>query len=457
MTEQETKNINTQAYDYDLPPEVDAPFWADDETEEVIDKVTFSASADQTTGTAKVDVTKSGYNVNFAFSGIKGEQGDKGDKGDTGAEGPQGPKGDTGETGATGATGPEGPQGPQGEKGADGTSPAVVSTGSSESGAVAGTITGADGAVISVYNGAKGETGPQGPQGETGPQGPSGTATGAVTNVSVTNTNGVYDIKQTIDGTESEVGQISVPSTDNLLAEVTDSVVENTSTGYDFHTIKETENNGTQNDVGRFYIARNQITGLNNDGSFTTVDQAGNEGSGSINIPSSRQSHNISGTIYDALSEIKNNNYIHSGESIACTLVNTFSMALNTSSTTRTFTGYNVTAGTSTSGSGGSFISQIEVANGKSPSIAISRPSANQFYIYSPVATITTGGGATVYGPLTIYSTITTATTASNIDINTSTSYFVGVNDSNLYVVVSGSGVLKLNNEDTYLSIRLYV
>lgn len=305
------------------------PFWADEETEEVIDKVTFSASADQTTGDAKVDVTKSGYDVNFAFSGIKGETGATGATGATGPQGEQGEAGGTvtratafiyenggdpsvdvttaidshedtnptgaaknkqlvfsfhnlkGDKGDTGATGETGATGPQGEAG---TSPAVVSTGSSDSGAVAGTITGADGTVINVYNGAQGATGPQGPQGETGP---AGSTTGVVTDVSITNENGVYTVSQTKDGASADIGQIEVPSTDNLLAEITDKVVENTTNGYDFHTIKETENNGAQNDVGKFYIARKQITGLNSDGTFTTVDQDGNEGSGSISMPSS--------------------------------------------------------------------------------------------------------------------------------------------------------------------------
>lgn len=71
-------------------------------------------------------------------------------------------------------------------------------------------------------------------------------------------------------------------STGNVLAEVTDSVVENTDAGYDYHTIKETEYNGTVNDVGSFYVARKQITALNTDGSFTTVDQTGQEEYGMI-------------------------------------------------------------------------------------------------------------------------------------------------------------------------------
>lgn len=278
--------ISPQGYTYGEDPKSDNPFWGDDTTAE---EITATATVDNTVGTPEVVVTKQNLNFNFAFSHIKGEQGEKGDTGATGAtgaQGPQGPKGDTGATGAQGATGATGAQGPQGEAGI---SPTVVSTGATGSSEAAGTITGADGAIITVYNGAKGETGAQGPQGiqgETGPQGEkgekgdAGTVSGVVTDVAITNENGVYTVTQTKDGTTADVGQISVPNTDNLLAEVNDSVVENTTAGYDSHTIKETENDGTQNDVGKFYLARKQVTSITDGGTyigFNTVDQAGNE------------------------------------------------------------------------------------------------------------------------------------------------------------------------------------
>lgn len=278
--------------------------------------------------------------------GPQGIQGIQGETGATGPEGPQGPQGPQGETGATGATGP------QGEAGADGVSPVVVSTGSTESGASAGTITGADGTIITVYNGAQGATGatgPQGAQGETGatgatgpagtdgispavvstgntgsgeiagtitgangvevtiyngaqgatgatgatgPQGPAGAdadVSGLVSDVTMTNEDGVYTFSQTKDDVSSSIGTIEVPDVDttNVLAEVTDSVVETTSGNYqnDYHTIKETEYNGTQNDVGTFRIARNQITALNSDGSFHMISQDGTESDGQISIP----------------------------------------------------------------------------------------------------------------------------------------------------------------------------
>lgn len=214
--------ISPQGYTYGEAPKSTNPFWGG---ESASVEVTATATVDDTTGTPAVTVTAEDNNIDFKFTGLKGETGATGATGETGARGPQGEKG---ETGATGPQGPEGPQGPQGPAGSD----ADIST--------------------------------------------------CVTNVSVTNTNGVYDIKQTINGVESDVGQINVPDTDNLLAEVTDSVVENTANGYDFHTIKETENNGTQNDVGKFYLARKQIIALNSDGSFTTVNQSGEEETGQI-------------------------------------------------------------------------------------------------------------------------------------------------------------------------------
>lgn len=277
--------ISPQGYTYGEDPEADNPFWNDDEE---ADELTATASVDDSTGVPSVDVTKSGHNINFAFKNLKGEKGDKGDQGEQGERGLQGEQGEAGiqgergETGATGPQGPEGPEGPQGPAGDPGISPAVISTGNTGSGELAGTITGSNGVEISVYNGAKGETGPQ------GPQGPAGESTGVdvsnlVSDVSVTNENGVYGIQQTKGGVTSDVGVIEVPDIDNVLAEVNDSIVENNADGYDYHTITETEHNGAQNNVGSFYIARKQITELNADGSFKTIDQSGRTGTGQIN------------------------------------------------------------------------------------------------------------------------------------------------------------------------------
>lgn len=87
-----------------------------------------------------------------------------------------------------------------------------------------------------------------------------------VTGVTMTNEDGIYTLTATLsDGTSQAVGTVEVPEQQdisNLIAEVNDAIVENTTDGYDYHTITETENGGTRNNVGSFYIARNQIVAL---------------------------------------------------------------------------------------------------------------------------------------------------------------------------------------------------
>lgn len=230
--------ISPQGYKYEIDPVSEHPFWGADEIQNFT--ITTGATVDDTTGTPSVKVTteqgKSTYDMQFTFSGLKGE---------TGAQGPQG------ETGETGETGPQGEQGPQGETGTAGVSPVVVSTGSTESGTSAGTITGADGSVITVYNGQKGETG------ETGPQGPQG-----------------------------ETGTATVP--DDVLIEVSDSITEDTDHGYDIHNLKDTNHGGTQQDVSSFYIGRKQVISATGDGSGNLilgyVDQSGQQTSETLGI-----------------------------------------------------------------------------------------------------------------------------------------------------------------------------
>ena len=164
-----TEDLAPNGAHYNIPPRTSHPFWTD---EEVKESITATASVDNSTGTPSVDVTKDGYNFNFAFKNLKGE---KGDKGDTGATGPQGERGETGATGATGPRGEMGPQGPQG------------------------------------LQGPQGETGPQGPQGEAGPQGPAGSTEGLVSDVSLSNNNGTYTLQQTKDGVKSDVGSFVIP------------------------------------------------------------------------------------------------------------------------------------------------------------------------------------------------------------------------------------------------------
>lgn len=227
-------NITPQGYTYGEDPKSTHPFWEEnggDDTPTEVVQVSASATVDDTTGTPSVTVTQSGdnnQNIAFAFSGIKGEQGE------------------------TGATGPQG------------TSPTVASTGNTGSGEIAGTVT-SGGDVITIYNGAQGE---QGPQGETGAAGSDADVNGTLTNVSITSENHIYTISQTkkdntveAGETTTEVGTIEVPEQERGIVEVKDTVTENADIGYDLHTLTETEDDGTENEVGKFYLAQKQFTG----------------------------------------------------------------------------------------------------------------------------------------------------------------------------------------------------
>lgn len=121
----------------------------------------------------------------------------------------------------------------------------------------------------------------------------------AVTDVSMTNEDGVYTLKQTKDGTETEIGTIETEQ-NNPVVEVKDSVVENNTDGYDFHTISETTSDGTSNEVGQFYVGQKQIIGeevKNNTIYRKFVDQTGNVSEepalSQMSYPTVHQSHGL--------------------------------------------------------------------------------------------------------------------------------------------------------------------
>lgn len=109
-----------------------------------------------------------------------------------------------------------------------------------------------------------------------------------VSDVSLTNENGIYTLKQTKNGQETEIGTIETSKSNNPLIEIKDSVVTNDLKGYDFHTFTETTEDGTENEVGRFYMSQKQITGANVSGSsliLNTVNQLGTEGTETLELP----------------------------------------------------------------------------------------------------------------------------------------------------------------------------
>lgn len=253
--------ISPQGYKYNINPTAENPFWGADDISQY--DINMTATVDDTTGTPAIDVnqeqTATSYTAKFSFTGLKGE------------------KGETGETGATGAAG------------TNGVSPTVTSTGSTESGAAAGTITDVDGNTITVYNGAQGTTGAQGEAGQ------NVSKAGLVSNVSISNENGVYTFSQTKYDTTgettetAEIGTIEIPD-DSGIVEVKDTVVTNDTNGYDFHTFTETQNDGTENTVGTFYLAQKQLltpTISGNVVSFPYINQSGTMGTETITLPES--------------------------------------------------------------------------------------------------------------------------------------------------------------------------
>lgn len=89
------------------------------------------------------------------------------------------------------------------------------------------------------------------------------TPTDYVKNVTITVANNTATVTvEKGDGTstptEIPIGSGSSSSDDGIV-EVKDSVVENNTSGYDFHTFTETQNDGTENEVGKFYLAQKQL------------------------------------------------------------------------------------------------------------------------------------------------------------------------------------------------------
>ena len=240
--------------DYIIPPKTDHPFWSD---EDIAKNLTATATVDNSTGTPSVDVTKNGYNLDFAFKNLKGEKGDKGDTGAKGASGADGKngisvivskvdtpesgavvgritglksqeldptipssyetievrngeKGEKGDTGAAGKAGPQGEPGPQGPQGLQGEQGPQGEKGPQGEPGPQGPqgLRGLQG-----EQGPQGEAGPQGPQGEPGPQGERGPqgekgetgATGATPDITATatvdNTTGTPTVTVTKSGT----------------------------------------------------------------------------------------------------------------------------------------------------------------------------------------------------------------------------------------------------------------
>lgn len=113
-----------------------------------------------------------------------------------------------------------------------------------------------------------------------------------VDNVSVTNENGIYTLTQTKNGNQTEIGTINTNgsgSSNNPVVEVKDSFVEDNDNGYDYHTLSETTEDGTENNIGHLYVAQNQITGIKKSPTGLTVshiDQSGNKSSEDIEISS---------------------------------------------------------------------------------------------------------------------------------------------------------------------------
>lgn len=155
-------------------------------------------------------------------------------------------------------------QGEKGEKGDTGATPQI-----SMNAAMANDSTGTPFVTVRTVSGT-----PENPEymfefgnlkGAAGEAGKDGTTpTDYVKNVTITVANSTATVvvekgDGTSTTTEIPVGSGSGTTSDNGIVEVKDSVVENNTTGYDFHTFTETQNDGTENEIGKFYIAQKQL------------------------------------------------------------------------------------------------------------------------------------------------------------------------------------------------------
>lgn len=111
-----------------------------------------------------------------------------------------------------------------------------------------------------------------------------------VTGVTITNENGVYTLSETKNGTTTEIGTIETSKSNNPVIEVKDTVTEELADNYEHHEFAETTEDGTENNVGQFYLANKQIIELSTSDSaivVKTVDQAGNVNTEDVQLPDS--------------------------------------------------------------------------------------------------------------------------------------------------------------------------
>lgn len=87
--------------------------------------------------------------------------------------------------------------------------------------------------------------------------------------------------KFTIQINDESTEDFELVDNNNAIVEIKDTVTENTSTGTEQHTFKETTADGTENKVSDFLIASKQITDISANSTntgivITFIDQSGN-------------------------------------------------------------------------------------------------------------------------------------------------------------------------------------